>query len=1532
MKRLLALVIITFAFLKPASSGCVHTDYYSTCERSESPNYCYVDANHDLYNDCISLFQPEISIPDLNINNIFNPPRSQNFTPFEFDYIGSSSPNEHTWYWCEVSMNGLGKVRYSANDLKSMAAQNHYQSLGILPGGRYPGRLCLKYFGVVPDSSSYNTIFQNDNYCFGLAASFDSEGISSSCRIKTTIDSQHSVLTRNGTDYNTTYSANTSYCRLWDLRSTGPGYACKKSGYYKDWNNPSSVPWVGLSTITFSPTDIPTISGTYASGGNTKYDSVIPPPPAKGKMNYAGYGVCLLRVPPGTLFPTANYNGSSTATDKLGMNYNLRASENFYDQTYIANGQRNEICGFYTLSEASLSCQDYLFLPNTLGSDTASRMIANSFFGCVQEPLPPGPPTFNSIIIANPSPTIGAVGGDFYNISVTVTNGIPNATPTANKTQTNLIAKYGSTPQPNTTPPAGQCAKIPNGSTIPGGISYFVDKNTSPTSLGYSNICAVVSPQSAEQVCICYQDQCANNSYIQCGNLLSDAVCSGISNGTVPNNCMIRNNLAGRYKLELVDAQDYGFGIEIRLVQPEAINKPVDQLSDSDFYQYADGDYSTTLFEYMYANDATKLSAQRAGSPIVDFSQMPNNAGFILDSIPPATFEGLSLFTTIPQMQKDPSGNMMPQYAKIYTPDFPIAQNDGQGNYRSCFVYADASNAPNSGSSFAQSYQTVIKPAGLRTRKTDANPLRQGLDYVSPNSVTSYLQPSAFIESNSMPNAGNLMNCNNQSCNIVYGCQVGNGNSSGGNLPPAPPNPGPQPQNQVSWTCPLNSATPASSTIATTCCSATSDGYCRGELLNGLPLAPSDLINNSQNVLVQRPQCMIQVERLFGGGGVNYIDTINCKHDSAGINVVDPSQYRPLELAMPGVYLQPYSGAGTGYSETQNQICLFTNDPSSYYLLTGNQMPQNPSGDVVPQMVSCIDLPVVGCPAVTVPSAQSAYLTWPAIANGQSDSQQFTPGWLNYTSNNINYSLPITGTKNLVLRFGSTSSGNSQYSCTGKCQQDLDQAQLLLQRAIQTTCSNSGIATNIGSHESLQTLGMEYGFMDQFGSVYPDCQSNLQSSPDYKTAAQLISKYPQFSLKYVYQYSYSGNAGSSDPFKNPQTSPFVLDMKNNLVEGFAQQYYLNGEQYPQPLSQPVFYIDYEGCPDTSNPLSENSCRKVDLVKAQKLLYLFAAYKGADRNFTMFEEYLIRRALSGSRPVNNSSSITSGIVSLAITNIMEDGSAQSLNNGMVTTVKRTCTGQTPTYVGSAKINPSLELCPSLSGGVNFDPSVSGNATWEQVPYWLGHNYTDDGGTNNGPYPYYNDVSTITNSSPSYYQSWVQSGQPTDMQSMSVPDINIMLANNNKYMPISPFDFPANKCPFPFCNNLVLSTNTFSGQGFTPLNTILTTNPTLSQLNHIRLTMSYWGPTLFNDNSSNFNTNYNYQKYLVGYKDYYQKGQCMSGKSTTQPSQIIIPDVGASGNQPIRACRVYFISDSNEDGSNPMLKIVGGHWMPVINPCQ
>lgn len=1525
MKRYLLALVLSILYPFSISAG-----------GNGQPADCGVDGTKDIYDACVSKFSPTVPIPDLTIDNMFINPTTPPSATQHFDSISNSNMNEEKWFGCESSMTGSGRVRYSVNDLKSMNAQNYYTSgnyagSSFFPQYRYPGRFCMKYFGVPGQKSGdqwnyYDTIYQNNSYCFGMALDFDDQGIRSTCRANAVAYHDRVVLTRDGNDYNSTFTVNVKNCTVYDDRATG-GPACKyiapawKSSYYYQWNQPSKQPWVSSAgrSLTFNPGSIPTIQSSPTGADN--YSLLMPN--AKGQAS-AIWGVCLVRVPPGYIYPSAYYKNGNTVVDKLGMNYNLRSSENFYDPTFFANGQRNEICGFLSLSIADTNCQNVLHLPNTLGASLSSNVVASSFVGCVSEALGPPPPNFNATIISTPSITISQITGSFYSPVVMVSNGIQQATSYYNSVKTQLTAQWGIIPGSGDTPQApaqGQCGIINTGSTIPGSASTFVDPNAPAGTPNSNQVCAVIPPTNPEQVCLCYQNECAGGQYITCGNSISDYPCNGNSSGS----CNFRPSLNGKYKLQLVQDETYGNGLQVRLITPQAFSNQ--NPSDDDFLPFDPTNYGDIYFEYLYFNDALNLASIRQNGSTELNASSPIR-GFQLDSIDGSQFYGLNLFSTIPQFQNDASGNPTPVIAQVYNPNIPstVGTNNTQ-----CFVYGDASNAPppnnsttNSTNSFLSAFNYYVKPGGVRKRSSNSA-TQLGLEYMSPNDPNSYLQPAAIFEQGLQDNSQNLMNCSGNSGalpqaingTIYYNCDY------------------------TSQTCVTNpngtavsngtsgcNCYPMQMPIKTMYCAPTSDGYCRGE---GGPYGPTvypDAVNppNTNNL---RSQCLIPIERVYGQGAANNIDTQNCKHSAAGINEQDPSQFGALEIVQPGVYQGPFQGGSTGYSEDKNQICLFTSDPATYYLMTGSIMNGNK-----PQSLGCVDIPPIGCPAINTPSPDSGWLTWPQLPNGQTQTQQFgiTPQtWPSYTSGGTKYITPISGNKNFVLKFKDSNCGDGT-----TCQQYFEQAQLLLQNAYRSSCKasqdpNSAFAIKGFDNQAIISNGYPYGILDIHNNLLPDCyinpsldssiinQINTLLNNASKAAGYTISLAQESQPGSIYNLTNSTSSaakGSSIISSSPEVNEPLMGIYNN---GITPNNYINNFSY--------FQLPYftDG--------STNGCEMINLVKAQKLLYLFNALKEDDRNLTMFEEMMVRRALLG-QPPQNQPTTGCAAVYIGTSKYRIDGSVApyTINNNntiIQTSVTRSCVGNKSSINGTATINPALELCPGLDAST-LPPAITGNATWAQLPYWSGQalptGYSSES-------PLYAPAGDQSNN---YYAQLFGYGSPFDLPNMFVPEYSSMLALNTKLGPnnISPLNMTTQ------CNHGGMNP-TQCGSSITVLDPG-TLDPS------IRQSMSQWWLPLFGSNIANYygNESGNFKhlsedsqsqafsptKFISGYKDYYQIGSCTNGTAAPAlKTYLAQPKQG-----PVRACRVYYTLDQvkSQDGQSTSVvpKIVGGHWMPVINPCQ
>lgn len=155
------------------------------------------------------------------------------------------------------------------------------------------------------------------------------------------------------------------------------------------------------------------------------------------------------------------------------------------------NTNRTKVCAYYVSS---------------FGGIIGRVSFANALIGCIDAPLMPGPPTFNSVLSPSSEPYVDtsinikkliALGSSFEQPVIRMMT-TKNSTEAGEKISDNILIKYkfdGDTSDGGI-PNIPQCASFPDLSTI--------------------KYCAKVAPDRPGEVCACVEPECKDNIFLGC--------------------------------------------------------------------------------------------------------------------------------------------------------------------------------------------------------------------------------------------------------------------------------------------------------------------------------------------------------------------------------------------------------------------------------------------------------------------------------------------------------------------------------------------------------------------------------------------------------------------------------------------------------------------------------------------------------------------------------------------------------------------------------------------------------------------------------------------------------------------------------------------------------------------------------------------------------------------------------------------------------------------------------------------------------
>lgn len=411
----------------------------------------------------------------------------------------------------------------------------------------------------------------------------------------------------------------------------------------------------------------------------------------------------------------------------------------------------------------------------------------------------------------------------------------------------------------------------------------------------------------------------------------------------------------------------------------------------------------------------------------------------------------------------------------------------------------------------------------------------------------------------------------------------------------------------------------------------TPDSYCRGLV----------------GALEGERNCFIQLERNADTGALLNKDlnaNMLCKHESAGVTVEDPTAFQALEIVQPGIY----KGS---LNTTEDKLCLFTNDPVSYYLLTGvvDEGSKNDAPNM-PREVKCVPIPAEGCAEINTPSQESGYMTWGRLTQDESE-QQVCPnvGIMNYNTNKGTYKVIAEPEKEYHI----TVSG-----CTGSCAEALKKAQMLLQQGYRKYCVDNR-TLGFGDKPMLpldtESYKSTYGILDEDDKYTPDCRIGVD--PTLLAAAQAeLAKIPTVATLEAIPIDKDTTTtlnltGNFKPYLFDYIGggqPDIMTFSNFIESSRLGRHYAlllsinNGGKYAEGIggkyrstitynSGGLYYINFKAC---NGNLGGATCSASQMLKAQKYLYLFLMQKEDGRNLSIFEETAIRAALNARIDTNN----------------------------------------------------------------------------------------------------------------------------------------------------------------------------------------------------------------------------------------------------------------------------------------------------------
>jgi hypothetical protein len=1426
----------------------------------------------DLYDKCLSINQPTLYLPtpgSTTLNSSVNSGAALSpvdhcgaytFSPF------SSGDREDIWYSSAMFLNAP-RVNLSTLDGTTANFINDWGS-PINTSYSQIGRFCLKYFGVPSDG---DWAYSN---CQDISISFDSQGINGAVRgHRQGYNYWNSIgFSRNsGQDaVNTTYSVNGYWCKgTIDVNAYG-GQACHLlsvayddgmliniNTHWRDWGNwPRWYYTQAGSPVNFGFGDI-------AVGTTSTADSSYTMPSNAGK-NYPAIGtaVCAVRIPVGSRYPVTLMAATNNTNmpQKFGINYNLAFQEDYNSATQYAVGQRNEICAFLTESMSSVgasgdtpnSCASPYKTPYVSGGSTYQYYVAASFIGCVQEPLNPFPPTLNPTLIASVAPTLTTV----YNSASASTSATSNFYTTSVLVTNGLNISSANITNESITLSASYAA-LPNTTTpstaqcqsLLTGIdntTTFSDPNcTASSSGGSSNTCNLI--------CAVIPEEDPSNVCIcylnECANG-QYIKCNGANSRPALN--------PWQYQLQAVFDPTYGYGIAIMLVTPSSISTPQSSLTAADFMPAVT---NNTIYEVIYQNQAQFLNAQR--EPFDDDSSgssgssSSSSSGSSNSSAAPA-----AATSAIYGFINDTLDKSIFYGLDSLTSVIPYIPNGtAPANYMSSIVY-----------------QNLYTPQGPSPAISD--PSKSCFRYAPVPSSP----PAAYTNYTSYIVPGGLRH---RASDVFISANQGLENALSPNVTICP-------TGGCSNSTPgiIQYSNPTGGGYITT-------NYCRGVT----SLSPGTI---SQNI-----NCPIPLEI----DNTNTYDPAQCRHNEATpagsppapSDNIRPSQLGALEIVNPGIFIAP--STDDIQSPNNMQICLFTNSPTSYYLLTGITQPTTPA----PYVLACTNMPPISnCNAVTTPTASSSYLTWAALSSNAAESANCPTANSpqSYTAANGTITTYIAEpAKNYYFSIPAQCGASNN---PAQCLTDLQTIQYTLQQGYQTFCKNNPTQNTNGS---FNTDGI--GGIDTGGKLIPDCHMGLDTAT-YNEVINLIatfnSNYLPASGSPAYYVTLTNLFTEAINGTYPATDPVfgMLDNYNgNAIVSYGDQYAGASGSESVPLPTKTFYVlKFQYC-DTQNTTSNLLNCHFNTFMAQKYLYTFLAQKQSGRNLTFAEEQIVRFAFldqlsAGGNPWNG----TLPVLNSSLTNY---GSNIQFNADAVINITRQCDNNRVSYTNSCAINPMIDMCPPIgydnSGNqitaTNVHPEISGNAYWQGFNFWSVLPQANDVNGNPVNYLFY----TKQNFN-AYLNNNASLTNYLGMDLSAVPNYQFSLSS------YGPNPAPSASGGYLFTPGQTINNAWAQAYGFntysSDLNNVNNANATYTSPLYKMLTgMNFMAMTT---------TYYNENALKVGYKDYPVTGSCINGTAGT----------------PTRACRVYYIgtADHVNSASNPdtQVKVLGAHWLPVTSACQ